>query len=160
SFEQVFRPRAGDHAGYNDYENNQPDGFLEPVIAYETNGEEVHDIASAVRADGVAKFTSSTWLVGFRVGYRVTITDMPDASFDGSGFVTGVDGFDFTIEQDGDDAESEGGGSAAGEAIGGCISGGTFWDSSAPPAAYRGNFFFGDYNSGRIERVTFGSNDA
>ncbi|MFN2508220.1 MAG: sorbosone dehydrogenase family protein, partial [Chthoniobacterales bacterium] len=37
--------------------------------------------------------------------------------------------------------------------IGGAVTGGCFYDSTAFPPAYRGNFFFGDYNSGRIMRV-------
>ena len=40
---------------------------------------------------------------------------------------------------------------------GGSVTGGTFFDSSAVPAAYRGNYFFGDYNSGRVNRVTMGA---
>jgi glucose/arabinose dehydrogenase len=159
SYEQVFRPSAGDHAGYNDYENDQPAGFLAPVIAYRTNGSEDRTITSAARSGGVATFTT-TQPVGFRVGYRVTIEEMPDASFDGAGYVIAAAGSEFSIAQTGADATVTGGGTATGEPIGGCITGGTFWDSSAPPAAYRGNFFFGDYNSARIERVTLGSNNA
>lgn len=32
--EQIFRVGRGDHAGWWQYENNQPDGFLSPLVAY------------------------------------------------------------------------------------------------------------------------------
>ena len=37
-FEQVFVVDRGAHGGWNDHEQWQPDGFLEPVITYPTNG--------------------------------------------------------------------------------------------------------------------------
>src|SRR5207247_10380709 len=64
----------------------------------------------------------------------------------------------FTVSQTGPN-ESSGGGSAVTLNQGGCVTGGTFYDSTSWPAAYRGNFFYGDYNSGRIQRATLdGSN--
>jgi MYXO-CTERM domain-containing protein len=47
-----------------------------------------------------------------------------------------------------------GGGTATSQNLGGAVTGGTFWDSSAVPLAYQGNFFFGDYNSGLLLRAT------
>lgn len=40
-----------------------------------------------------------------------------------------------------------------GPEIGGCITGGTFLDSSSVSAEYRDDFFFGDFNTGRITRA-------
>ncbi|MBA3685406.1 MAG: PQQ-dependent sugar dehydrogenase [Planctomycetes bacterium] len=40
-----------------------------------------------------------------------------------------------------------------GGSFGGCITGGTFYSGSALPAEFQGNFFFGDYNSGKIMRA-------
>ena len=64
----------------------------------------------------------------------------------------------FTVVQAGADATS-GGGTATTQTIGGAITGGCFYDSTAYPAAFQGNYLFGDYNSGRIMRVLLdGSN--
>src|SRR5690606_28963468 len=59
---------------------------------------------------------------------------------------------EFTALQPGPDAIS-GGGSVTTVAFGGCVSGGTFYESTLFPAEYDGNFFFGDYNSGQIMRA-------
>jgi hypothetical protein len=55
-------------------------------------------------------------------------------------------------------ASSEGG-SAVTQNQGGCLSGGAFLDSTAAPPAYRGNFFYGDYNSGRMMRAILNESD-
>src|SRR3954469_1490501 len=47
AWEEVFLPQAGTHSGYNLYENNQPTGFLPPVIAYLTNGIDSRNIAAS-----------------------------------------------------------------------------------------------------------------
>ena len=47
SYEQIFAVRAGDHGGYNDYENNQPDGYITPIIKYRTNGTDSRTVTSA-----------------------------------------------------------------------------------------------------------------
>ncbi len=39
-----------------------------------------------------------------------------------------------------------------GGTFGGCISGGAFYNSTAFPAQYQGNFFFTDFNSGKVMR--------
>lgn len=36
--------------------------------------------------------------------------------------------------------------------MGGCVTGGTFYNGTSFPSSYPGNFFFGDYNSGKIFR--------
>jgi glucose/arabinose dehydrogenase len=158
AYEQIFVPQRGDHAGYNDYENNQPSGFITPVVVYRTNGSDSRTITAAARAGGVSTFTTSA-AHGFRLGGRIDITGVGDTSFNGNGYVTAVaSATQFSIAQAGGNATSSGG-TATTLNIGGAMSGGTFWESTALPAAYRGNFFFGDYNSGRIERVTLNSSN-
>ena len=167
AWEEVFLPQAGTHSGYNLYENNQPTGFLPPVIAYLTNGIDSRTIAAggAVRSGGVVTFTTTS-AHPFRKGGQATITGVSDASFNGTFDVASVlpgspdpqISTTFTVTQAGPDATS-GGGTALTQNIGGAITGGCFYDSTAFPAAYQGNYFFGDYNSGRIMRVVLdGSN--
>ena len=161
SWEEVFLPQAGTHSGYNLYENNQPTGFLPPVITYLTNGIDSRTITAsgAVRSGGVVTFTT-TAAHPFRKGAQATIAGVTDASFNGTFDVASVlpgspdpqISTQFTVVQAGPDATS-GGGNATTQNIGGCITGGCFYDSTAYPAAFQGNYFFGDYNSGRIMRV-------
>src|SRR6185436_9673704 len=42
---------------------------------------------------------------------------------------------------------------------GGAVTGGCFYDCTGIPEAYRGNFFFADFNSGRIMRATLDSSN-
>lgn len=71
NWEQVFVPTRGSHAGYNDYENNQPSlgpspaPYLPPIIAYRTNLTEPYTIAlnGAVRSNGVVTFPVSAPLM-------------------------------------------------------------------------------------------------
>ena len=60
SYEQVFAVGVGEHAGWNDYENNQPAGFLPPSIKYRTNSTDTRTIAAggASRSGGVATYTT------------------------------------------------------------------------------------------------------
>ena len=159
-YEQVFIATKGGHAGYNTYENNQPAGYLTPVIKYRTNGEDTRNIAGsgASRSSGIVTFTTSS-THGFRKGEKITIAGVTDSSFNGSFFVVSVPTTTtFTAVQAGANTTS-GGGTATTLNQGGCISGGTFWDSTAAPAGYRGNFFYGDYNSGRMMRAVLNGLD-
>jgi glucose/arabinose dehydrogenase len=154
SWEQVFVPKRGDHAGYNLYENNQPAGFLPPIIAYRTNGTAASTIAAsgAVRSNGVVTITT-TGSHFLRKGGGVTISGVPNASFNGFYYVASViSPTQFTYVQAGPN-ETSGGGTSTTQNIGGVVTGGTFYDSTAFPAAYRGNYFFGEYNAGKIVRV-------
>lgn len=154
-YEQVFVPGRGEHAGYNDYENNQPASYLAPVIKYRTNGTDTRDITAngAVRSGGVVTFTTSQEH-GFRKGERITVAGVADASFNGDFYVTSVPSpTTWTAEEAGSDAMS-GGGTATTQYLGGSITGGVFYDSTLFPSDYRGNFFFGDYNSGMLARAT------
>ena len=78
---------------------------------------------------------------------------MSDASFNGTVYVLAdVNDTTFTATLAGAGATSTGG-NAQTENLGYCISGGGFNDKGVWPAAYSGNYFFGDYGSGRIMRV-------
>jgi glucose/arabinose dehydrogenase len=167
NWEQVFLPFSGSHSGWNTYENNQPTGFLAPVIAYRTNGTDARTIAAsgASRSGGIVTFTTTT-PHPFHKGGQVTIAGVSDVSFNGTFDVATVlpgspdpqISSQFTVVQAGADATS-GGGTATTQNIGGAITGGCFYDSTAFPAAFHGNYFFGDYNSGRIMRVLLGGSN-
>ena len=161
SWEQVFVPKRGEHAGYNDFENNQPTGFLPPIIAYRTNGTDSRTIGAsgAVRSNGIVTITTTT-AHPFRKGGLATISGVISGGFNGTFPVASVlpgspdpqISTRFTFIQPGADVTS-GGGTATTQNIGGVVSGGCFYDSTAFPAAYRGNFFFGEYNAGKLVRV-------
>lgn len=152
SYEQVFLVRAGDHAGWNDFENNQPPGYITPKIKYRTNGTDTRSLVDSVRADNVATFTTTTEH-GFRQGEKLAISGVADSSFNGSFYVasTPTDTM-FTVNQSAPDASSSGG-SAATQHQGGCVTGGAFFNVTGVPESYRQNFFYGDLNSGRIMRA-------
>jgi glucose/arabinose dehydrogenase len=157
SYEQIFIVRRGDHAGWNSFENNQPEGFLPPIIKYGTNRLDTLAVASPVMMGATRRAgqvtISTTAPHGFRLGEKITVAGVADASFNGDYFVSAVPTpTSFRAPRAGGDAVS-GGGSASSQNIGGCVTGGVFYDATGFPPAYRGNFFFGDYNSGRIERV-------
>ena len=154
-YEQVFVPSRGDHAGYNDYENNQPDGYITPVIAYRTNNFITRTLTAtgAVRSGGTVTFTTTSDH-RFRKGEKITVEGVGDTSFNGDVYVASTPtARTWTAVQAGPDATS-GGGSAATQNLGGSITGGVFYDSTLFPDEYRGNFFFGDYNSHRLVRAT------
>lgn len=155
SYEQIFVVGRGSHGGYSDYENNQPASFLSPVISYRTNGSDTRNItpSGAVRSGNVATFTT-TAAHGFRAGGPVTINGSSDSSFNGNAFIASVpSSTTFTIAQTGPNATS-GGGNATTTFFGGSLTGGTFYDATLAAPEYRGNFFFGDYNSGNVMRAT------
>jgi glucose/arabinose dehydrogenase len=157
--EQVFLVNRGDHAGYNNYENNQPTGYLLPKIAYRTNGTDTRTFTAsgAARSANITTFTT-TGNHRFRTGQQITVADVNDASFNGTFFVQSVlTPTTFTVPQVAPDATS-GGGSAETADLGGCITGGAFYDSTLFAPEYRGNFFFGDYNSAQIIRATISAN--
>jgi glucose/arabinose dehydrogenase len=154
SYEQIFLVRATNHAGWNTYENNQPAGFITPRIKYRTGGVDTRTITAsgAVRTNNIATFTT-TAVHGFRQGERIVITGVSNASFNGTNFVESTPtSTTFRFIQPGPDAAS-GSGSATTMSQGNAVSGGCFYDSSAVPAAYRGNFFYGDYISGNFIRA-------
>ena len=167
-YEQVFTLNAGDDGGYDDYEGNQPNGsryttpfvrpFAHPVLQYKTsNADEAdlaRDISGITRSGGVAAITT-TAAHPFRVGQAVRIAGASDATFNGILCVLAVPGANtFTVTNPGADATATGG-TAQPFVIGSSISGGVFYESSAFPAEYRGNFFFADYTGGNVMRAVF-----
>jgi glucose/arabinose dehydrogenase len=152
-YEQVFVVERRGHGGYDDYENNQPAEYLTPKIVYRTNGVDTRNLTGAVRSGGVVTFTTVA-PHGFRVGSHLTIDGVGDASFDQSDlYVASVPSpTTFTARQAGADASSSGG-QATTLDQGGCLTGGAFYDATLAPSEYRGNFFYGDCNSGRIMRA-------
>ena len=154
SYEQIFLVNRGDHAGFNDYENNQPAGYITPKIKYRTNGTDTRSLAAngASRQNDIATFTTTT-THGFRKGEKITISGVADASFNGSFYVESVQSATiFTLRQPGPNATSSGG-TAVTLDMGGAATGGAFYNATAFPPEYHGNYFFCDYNSGRISRA-------
>lgn len=154
-FEQVFVVERGAHLGWNDYENNQPPGYTTPAIAYGTNVIVTTSLAAlgAVRSGGTVTFTTQS-AHPLRKGAKVTVAGVADTSFNGTFYVANrLNDAQFTVVQAGADASS-GGGTVATQSIGGCVTGGTFYDSTGFPAAHLGNFYFGDVNTGRVMRAT------
>jgi glucose/arabinose dehydrogenase len=161
-YEQIFVVRKGDHAGWIDQEVNQRPPNIRPVIKYRTNDKDVislqpADMGGAVRKQGVVTFSTAAEHF-LRPGERITVAGVTDASFNGVFFVASVPtATSFTVAQAGPDATSGSAGAQPATAtttyMGGCVVGGEFYDSSAVPAPYRGNLFFGDYNSGLIFRA-------
>ena len=152
-YEQVFVVTSGSHGGYNDFENNQPAGYLTPKIVYRTNGSDTPSFSAVTRAGGVATFTTTN-AHRFRQGSNVNITGVADATYNGANqFVASVPtATTFTVMQAGADGASSGG-LATGLNQGGCLTGGVFYDATLAPEPIRGNFFYGDCNSGRIMRA-------
>ncbi len=82
------------------------------------------------------------------------MTGVGDPTFNATFFVSGiVSATQFTVSQSGVDASS-GSGTVTTANLGGCATGGTFYDATVFPANYRGNFFWGDCNSGKVMRAT------
>jgi glucose/arabinose dehydrogenase len=155
-YEQVFAVDKGDHAGWNAYENNQPAGFIPPRIKYRTNGTDTRQIADggAYWHSNVITFTM-TAAHGFRKGERVTVTGVFDPSLNGTYYVSSVPSpTTFNVPKVGPHIVSTGG-SVTTLAMGGAITGGCFYNATAFPDTYRQNYFFCDYNSGRVNRATF-----
>jgi glucose/arabinose dehydrogenase len=163
SREQILAVRRGDHAGWNMYQANQPQGFIRPVFWYATNREAIFPLqpaamSGAARAGGTVTFTTTDQHF-LRPGQRVKVFDVPDESFNGNFTVRGLPSeTSFTVAQPGPDAIS-GGGRVNTVHVGGAVTGGTFYNATEFPAAYRGNYFFGDFNSGWIERMILDDNN-
>ncbi|QSQ20303.1 PQQ-dependent sugar dehydrogenase [Pyxidicoccus parkwayensis] len=160
-YEQIFVVGARDHAGYNQYENNQPAGFITPVVKYKTNSIDSRTLTAngAVRSGGVTTFTT-TATHGFRKGEKLTLDGVSDTSFNGAFYVASTPTpTTFTVAQPALPDASSGSGTATTQALGGSITGGTFYDATLFPPEYRGNFFFGDYNSGQVTRVTLAADN-
>ncbi|MFY2562422.1 PQQ-dependent sugar dehydrogenase [Corallococcus terminator] len=163
-YEQTFVVNRRNHAGYDDYENNQPSGndYITPVIKYRTSNQDTRNLtpAGAVRAGGIATFTTTGNHL-FRKGEKLTFEGVTDASFNGDFYVASVpSATTFTVTQAGLPDVSSGGGTAKTQRLGGCMNGGVFYDSTLFPAEYRGNYFFGDYVSTNFMRATLAQDNS
>jgi len=155
-YEQTFVVRRRNHAGYDDYENNQPatNDYITPVIKYRTNGADTRNLTTAARTGGVTTLTTGTQRHGFRKGEKLTISGVADATFNGDFYVASVPSdTTVTVAQAGQPDATSTGGTARTQELGGCMNGGVFYDSTLFPAEFRGNYFFGDYNSANFMRV-------
>ena len=167
-YEQVFVLNAGDDGGYDDFEGNQPNGsryttpfarpFAHPVLQYKTSTvDEVdyqRDVLTLSRSAGIDVVTTST-AHPYRAGQAVKITGTSDATFNRTLCVRSVPtATTFTAFDSAADGSATGG-SARPLVIGSTVTGGAFYESSAFPAEYRGNFFFGDYTGGGVMRAVF-----
>ncbi len=157
-YEQLWTLSAGDHAGWDDWEANQPPGFVRPVFKYRTGGTDSRTVVSATRTNGVTTFTldgtGGQGNVGwFSPGERVTISGSSNASFNGT-FYAGAHPTwtSFTVPQPGPDGTGTGG-TITTQSYGNCVTGGGFYDGTLFPPAYRGNYFAADFVAGRLTRV-------
>jgi len=160
-YEQAFIVPRGGHGAWNVHESGQPVGslaYLSPVISYRITSPLTSSVTSAERNNGTVTFTTAEFQT-LRKGAKVTIAGVSDPSFNGTFFVAArLSDTQFSVVQAGTNATSSGG-TATGATIGESITGGCFYDSTAFPAAYHGNFFFGDYVGGRLMRTTLDAND-
>lgn len=159
SWEQVFIVGSGDHVGYNDYEINQPvpgaNQYIRSVLAYPTGGSSAVTITDAVRTSNVVTCTTSA-NHNLRRGGRITIGGFSggDTSLNGSTVVSEVvSNTQFRYAQTAGNLTAATDGTVTQYDFGNAITGGTFWDSSAVPASYRGDFFFSDYASSQLGRA-------
>lgn len=158
-YEQIFCFQKGDHAGWVAYENVQLEGYCRPKIKYATGRAETFPFAGSVpakRTNNVATFRTST-PHGFCEGEKLQIQSVNNASFNGSFYVASIlTPTDFTVNQPGTNAVGWYG-SASTVDMGRAVTGGTFYNATGIPAAYRNNFFFGDYVSSKIYRARIDS---
>ena len=167
-YEQVFVLNAGDDGGYDDFEGNQPDGsryntpfvrpFSRPVLQYKTSNSDEsayqRNTATFSRSSGITVVTTSS-AHPYRVGQAVKITGASSATFNRTFCVRSVPSpTTFTAFDDAADGSATGG-TVRPVVIGSSIGGGEFYESTAFPADYRGNFFFCDYTGGNVTRATF-----
>ena len=180
TYEQIFLVNRAENAGGAQYENNQPTNnpnpflnqrFITPRIKYGTRGAQTNTLLAvngAVRSNNLATFTTTINAHGFRKGEKITISGVADSSFNGADYVYSAPSPNtFTFRQTGPDASS-GGGTATTLQIGNVVTGGTFYNSTAFPPEYHGNYFFCDpcaYNdpacngSSHIMRATLDSSN-
>ena len=162
NYEQIFLVNRAENAGGAGYENNQPTGYITPRIKYQTRSAETKGLASingAVRSNNLATFTTLASAHGFRKGEKIIITDVTDPGFNGADYVYSVPTPNtFTFRQTGPDASS-GGGTATTLHIGRVVTGGTFYNSTAFPPEYHGNYFFCDSGSSHLMRATLDSSN-
>ena len=154
-YEQIFAVDKGDHAGWNAYESTQPAGFIKPRVKYRTNGNESWQIANGgvIRHSNVVTITTVSQHTLVK-GERIGVSGVFEPSFNGIHYVASTPSkTTFTFLQQGAHAVSTGG-TVTNSPLGGAVTGGCFYNSTAFPSEYRQNYFFTDINSGRLNRVT------
>ena len=120
TYEQIFKVNAGDHGGWNDWEGNQPGGYIQPEIVYRTGTTDSRTILTngAVRSGNVVTFTTtippapsgSSAAAFLQPGNKITIADVTDSSFNGTfDILSVISSTQFTVAQTGADATSSGG---------------------------------------------------
>src|SRR5262245_27713926 len=161
-YEQIFLVNRAENAGRAGSENNQPTGHITPRLKHHTRSAETNGQASkngAVRSNDLATFATLASAPGFRKGEKITITGVADPSFNGADYVYSVPTPNtFTFRQTGPDASS-GGGTATTLPIGSVVTAGTFYNGTAFPPEYHGNYFFCDPGSSRSMRATLDSSN-
>lgn len=165
-YEQVFALFAGLDGGYDDYEGNQPSGaryttpfarqFAHPVLQY------VSDPSALLDGGDILSISSSSDTIFVkwapqsrpaRVGEALKIEGT--VSFNGVYTVTDVNSVEISLRGPGPAVPAETSGFVRRLTQGSSITGGTFYESTAFPATYRGTFFYGDYTGDRIMRAKF-----
>jgi len=165
AYEQIFMPTAGSYMGDYNHENGADPGDatlrslqIVPIVKYRTGGTDSRTISTASRSGSTVTYTA-TATTGFRVGEKITVSGVTPTSFNGTVYVLSTpSAASFTATLAGADASGTGG-TAVTQSIGNCITGGAFNTMNTWGSAYNGNFFFGDYGSGRITRVQLNSNN-
>ncbi len=167
SYEQVFITHPGDHAGYDNIENGVPAGspspyarYITPVIKYRTNGTDTRRISATGlhRSQNVITVTTTS-AHGLRRGEKIAVAGVKDRSFNGSFYVASTPAAKTFTYAQADAKASSGKGTVSTSNFGGSITGGTFLETTAVPSSYRGNYFFGDFNSGRVMRSRLDSSN-
>lgn len=163
--EQVFVVHAGDDGGYDDYEGNQPASprfltpfprpCIRPAIQYRTGyngaGVLVRSIVRAVPEPGGGLLVTLAKAHDFRVGQAVVLS-LAD-QYDGGNLVTAVpSATQIIVNLPAGESGEITTGSVDALVQGNCVVGGTFYEGSAFPAEFKGNFFYGDL-TGRIMRA-------
>jgi MYXO-CTERM domain-containing protein len=164
SWEQIFVVSEGSNAGWPG-ENLDLGAAgthtIEPVLVYPTGSGSPRSVGAggAVRAGGTLTFTTGQDHQ-LRAGNNVVVSGIDDASMNGTFTIAQVTGArSLRVANPGPDASS-GNGSLTHEDYGRVILGGTFYDASQFPEAYRGDFFFGDYVNGElVHAVVNGAGD-
>lgn len=165
SYEQIFKVNAGDHAGWNNFEGNQPlPNFIQPKVVYRTGGTDSRTIST----NGISRSGNIVTVnhnpVGastafLQPGNKITIAGVSDSSFNGTFNILAVNSAtQFTYAQTGPNATSTGG-TATTVNLGRAATGGDFLNTTAVPPQYRGNFFFTDYVNGDVIRVGIDANN-
>jgi glucose/arabinose dehydrogenase len=169
-YEQVYVVNAGDDGGYDDFEGNQPTTprfttpftrpCIRPKIQYKTGysqgGGQVRSFDGIRRNAGIVSVTTSS-AHPYRVGQALLVSGTGEP-LDGTYTVQSIpSATTFTAKSPGANAI---GGSGSVDLLeqGSSITGGTFYTSTAFPATYRGNFFYGDYVGGSIMRAQLDDN--